>query len=601
MLTVALIWLYVIVTTYLTGYGFLKSVAGWPGMHQKKGGKGYKQYDFRFRESFIVCGIALVTVYAQIISLFAKVGLVVNLVLICICVAIAVYYRYDLYDDAAYVLRVLRARGNIYIYLLVFLLMAYGASHGIMHYDSDLYHAQAIHWLEEYGIVRGLGNLHVRLAYNSAAFPLSALYSMSFFGGRSFHVMSGFFALLLAWQCVDIKNVCRRGHLVISDFARLVAIYYLFTVFDEIVAPASDYFLSTLVFYIMIHWLDLHVRHEKSYVPFIMLSLLGIYAITIKLSAAPLVLLCIVPIYRLFRNKNRKKMKAFGISVLLAFIIVLPFLIRNVVISGWLVYPATFLDIFGFSWKIPKGLAAYDALEIKTFGRGFNDVAAYGHMPFKEWVPLWFEGITGINKIMLILDIVSVVVFVLYTFYFILVYVKERSNAIKNSGSDKIFKISNRSILRIADFLAVGATLIGCLIFWFLSAPLVRYGVVYIWLTPAVILGRMCILGIRRLPDRTKEMLIKAVAVCFAAWLLYKGANVVIEDIPRFNPSYLITQQDYGIYETKEFKMSDVTVYYPADGDQIGYYPFPAATHDLTGEVELIGKDIKEGFKSVEN
>ena len=600
MLTVALIWLYVIVTTYLTGYGFLMSVAGWPGMHQKKGGKGYKQYDFRFRESFIVCGIALVTVYAQIISLFAKVGLVANLVLICICVAIAVYYRYDLYDDAAYVLRVLRARGNIYIYLLVFLLMAYGASHGIMHYDSDLYHAQAIHWLEEYGIVRGLGNLHVRLAYNSAAFPLSALYSMSFFGGRSFHVMSGFFALLLAWQCVDIKNVCRRGHLVISDFARLVAIYYLFTVFDEIVAPASDYFLSTIVFYIMIHWLDLHVRHEKSYVPFIMLSLLGIYAITIKLSAAPLVLLCIVPIYRLFRNKNREKMKAFGISVILAFIIVLPFLIRNVVISGWLVYPATFLDIFDFSWKIPKGLAAYDALEIKTFGRGFNDVAAYGHMPFKEWVPLWFEGITGINKIMLILDIVSVVVFVLYTFCFILVYAKERSNAIKSSGSDKIFKISNRSILRIADFLAVGATLIGCLIFWFLSAPLVRYGVVYIWLTPAVILGRMCILGIRRLPDRTKEMLLKAVAVCFAAWLLYKGANVVIEDIPRFNPSYLITQQDYGTYETKEFKMSDVTVYYPADGDQIGYYPFPAATHDLTGEVELIGKDIKEGFKSVE-
>jgi hypothetical protein len=331
-----------------------------------------------------------------------------------------------------------------------------------------------------------------------------------------------------------------------------------------------------------------------------MLSLLGIYAITIKLSAAPIVLLCVVPVYRLFRDKNREKMKAFGISVLLAFIIVLPFLIRNVIISGWLVYPATFLDIFGFSWKIPKGLAAYDALEIKTFGRGFNDVATYGNMPFKKWVPLWFEGITGINRIMLILDVISVLVFALYFLYFIFVFVGKRSGKTDDTGSGKIFNLRNRSILRIADFLAIGGTLIACLIFWFLSAPLVRYGVVYIWLTPAVILGRMCILAFSRLSDSAKEMILRVIVACFVAWIFYKGANVVIEDMPRFNPSYLITQQDYGTYETNEFKMGDVTVYYPADGDRIGYYPFPAATHDLTGEVELIGDDVSDGFRSLE-
>ena len=178
--------------------------------------------------------------------------------------------------------------------------MAYGTSHGIMHYDSDLYHAQAIHWIEQYGITKGLGNLHVRFAYNSAAFPLSALYSMSFLGGQSYHVMAGFFALLLAWQCVDLKNIFRRGHLIISDFARVAAIYYLFTIFDEMVSPASDYFLSTLIFYIIIHWLDMYVKHEKSYLPFIMLALMGVYAITIKLSAAPMLLLSVVAIFILF-------------------------------------------------------------------------------------------------------------------------------------------------------------------------------------------------------------------------------------------------------------------------------------------------------------
>ena len=44
-----------------------------------------------------------------------------------------------------------------------------------MHVDTGLYHAQAIRWIEEYGVVCGLGNLHSRFAYNSAAFALCAL------------------------------------------------------------------------------------------------------------------------------------------------------------------------------------------------------------------------------------------------------------------------------------------------------------------------------------------------------------------------------------------------------------------------------------------
>ena len=89
-------------------------------------------------------------------------------------------------------------------------------------------------------------------------------------------------------------------------------------------APASDYFLSCLVFYIIIHWLDMYVRHERSYVPYILLALLGVFAITIKLSAAPMLLLSIVPIYKLLHNRTKEKMGAFWISVLLAFVIVIP-------------------------------------------------------------------------------------------------------------------------------------------------------------------------------------------------------------------------------------------------------------------------------------
>jgi hypothetical protein len=598
---VLLIWIYVIATTYLLGYGFLTSLVSWPGMHPIRGKRAAdkKAYDFRFRESYIITGVVIVTVFSQFVSLFSKVAIGANLFVVSICVIIAVYYRYELYDDLFGFFFQVKSKGNIYIYLAIMIIMAYGTSHGLMHYDSDLYHAQAIRWIEEYGIIKGLGNLHVRLAYNSAAFPLSAFYSFRFLGGQSYHVMSGFFALLLAWQCVDIRHFFRRGYPVIPDFARLTAIYYLFTIYDEMVAPASDYFLSCLVFYIIIHWLDMYVKHEKSYVPYILLALLGVYAITIKLSAAPMVLLSIVPLYKLLYRRNREKMKALGISVALALIIAVPFLVRNVILSGWLLYPVTFLDFFGFQWEIPKGLAQYDALEIRTFGRGYNDVEVYGNLAFGEWLPNWFGTITGLNRIMLILAGVSIIAYIFYVIYFLCAVAGERSEKLKNIDRAKVFDISRRSMLSHADFLTIGATLLGCLVFWFFSAPLIRYGVVYVWLTPAVILGRLVVVLFSKLGKEIKPTLVKAVVIIFAVFMTYKFVNIGMEDLRRFNPEYLVRQQDYGSYDVENFELGGETFYYPSEGDQVGYYPFPSATHDVTGEVELMGSDLKSGFKSI--
>lgn len=92
----------------------------------------------------------------------------------------------------------------------LFLLWGYFTSRGYIHYDSDLYHAQSIRWIEEYGVVKGLGNLHERFAYNSASFALSALYSMKFLLGKSLHTLSGFFAFLLSLTAMDVTAAWRR-------------------------------------------------------------------------------------------------------------------------------------------------------------------------------------------------------------------------------------------------------------------------------------------------------------------------------------------------------------------------------------------------------
>ena len=65
----------------------------------KTAGKQGKAYVNHFKESNIVSGLVVVTVYAQFASLFGGVGLVANLILIAFCVVIAIIYKDELIED----------------------------------------------------------------------------------------------------------------------------------------------------------------------------------------------------------------------------------------------------------------------------------------------------------------------------------------------------------------------------------------------------------------------------------------------------------------------------------------------------------------------
>ena len=189
MVSVILIWIYMLFTCYVPGFTALGLLSG-------------KERQIRSESGCLYAGIVIVTVYAQFFSLFHKVGLAANLLLLLLCAAcLFVRGRQMAEHIRGVLLTVTPARAGAAVFL--FFLFAYGTSTGIIHYDTGLYHAQSIRWIEEYGVVPGLGNLHSRLAYNSASFCLSALYSFAFLGGRSFHACAGFLAWLLAMVCAQ--------------------------------------------------------------------------------------------------------------------------------------------------------------------------------------------------------------------------------------------------------------------------------------------------------------------------------------------------------------------------------------------------------------
>ena len=459
----------------------------------------------------------------------------------------------------------------------IFLLFAYGTSRGMIHYDTGLYHAQSIRWIEEYGVVKGLGNLHCRLAYNSAAFALSALYSMAFLGGGSFHCCAGFLAFLLAVICLKIGGSLRLGRLRSSDFARVMCVYYLVNIFDEMVSPASDYFMVLIAFYIVVRWLDLLESGEQTILPYGLLCVLGVFLLTVKLSAALILLLTIYPAYRLLREKKWRETYVYlGLGIVTA----LPYLIRNVVISGWLVYPFTQIDLFSVIWKIPKGVADYDAREIQVWGRGYTDVTRF-EMPVREWLPGWFQGLAGSDKVFVIAAVVSI--------FFLLLY-----------AAGMVFRWWHRRW----ELLLVQGTVAASFLFWLCTSPLMRYGCVYVYLTFAVTFGGIyeALMGYGE--GRGEEtgqgaplwriVIKQAVLVLTVLLLLYKGLALGREIVASYENDYWLVQKDYENYETLSYQIEGITFYYPIEGDQVGYDSFPSSP--VKAELSFLGEDLTDGF-----
>lgn len=551
MISVIFIWLYMLFTCYITGFLCMKVMTG--------NGK----FKARKEIDYLYAGIGAVTVYAQIFSVFGKVGFWANVLLLSACIALSFLMRKE-FAEQFQTFRLTAAPGRILITLLLFLAFAYGTSRGYIHYDTGLYHAQSIRWIEEYGIVPGLGNLHSRLAYNSSAFCLSALYSMAFLGGRSYHCCVGFLAFLLSLVCGEMigKDFFKNPRL--SDFVRIMGIYYLLNIFDEMISPASDYFMVLLVFFILIRWLELLEKGEKSFFPYAILSVLCVIVVSIKLSGALILLLAIKPAVQMIREKKVGEIIKF---LGLGFGAIIPFLVRNVILSGWLVYPFTAIDLFDVDFKIPKGMADYDSKEIQVWGRGYSDVTRYEE-PVSKWLPEWVKGLGGVDTVFLVLAVSGILLLVLFIGYAFWKRKKE-----------------------MFDYLHVAGTLTVCFLFWLLSAPLIRYGCVFLWLVPVVTWGYLYL----KISPHADRFRIYAVLVVLIS--IYKAGAFGQEQYRYASTDYLTLQKDYDRYETESYELHGYTFYYSPSGDQTGYDAFPASP--IKAEDIFRGETIEEGFKDV--
>ena len=450
-------------------------------------------------------------------------------------------------------------------------------SRGYMHYDSDLYHAQSIRWIEEYGIVKGLGNIHVRFAYNSSLFALSALYSMKFLTGHSLHTVNGFMALMLWVQVIPL--LCRKKKegkkTLVTSFARLGAFYYLTTIYNGIVAPASDYAIMCVVFFIVIKWLELLENGEDSAAPYALLCVAGVYAVTLKLTAGLILILLAKPVIMLVKER---KWRDIVIYLMMGVATVTPWLARTVLLSGYLLYPFPALDLFDVDWKMNAAAAALDAAEIKAWGRGLGDAALAG-LPIWKWFPAWFQNsLPMIGKLLVLADIACLPIFVVLVVGAIC---KARSTG----------RMQREHLLVLATTLASYG-------FWQFSAPLLRYGYAYVLLAVMITAGIFCNILVKYFDKWQKKDMIRKMTLfgTLVLWAFFaaKLASFVRYCCGESGRQAYVWQQDYGSYALECYEVEGVTFYYPVNGDRTGYDYFPSLPRKTT--INFRGELVKDGF-----
>lgn len=555
MISVFCSFLYIAVTAFFMGFAIRLLV------------KKYFHYEIKEVTSLLYAGLALATVYAGFYSLFSGVGLGANVGMLFFCGMTAVFGRKELQQYGKEIIAKMTPAKGVFL-LGMSLLFSYGASRGYMHVDSGLYHAQAIRWIEEYGVVAGLANLHCRLAYNSSAFLLTALYSMNFVLGQSLHTVAGFMALVLAVKSFSVTEVFSRKKVYISDFVKVAALFYISMIFTEMVSPASDYFAMLFLFYVIIKWVELEEQKEKEITPYGMLCVLMAVNVTIKLSAAIMLILVLKPAVVLLKEKRYGQI---GIYLMLGIIAVAPYLVRNVILSGWLVYPFPSIDLFQFDWKIPKGEAQYDGEEIKVYAKGMTDVLLKD-TPMTKWLPNWFAGLKGLEKIWVLSSLGSVVAGIVAG---IGMWVKQKAEEQKDG----------------LGFLFLELVLIVGYLVWQIGTPLVRYGYIYILAFPFFTAG-LYFVGL--FGKRKKGYLF--FGMMLVLFFVYKGGNLLTDIRSYADKDAYVWQQDYYTGPYESYEIDGVEFYVPLEYGQIGYDKFPSAP-TMRYDVELRGSGLKEGFR----
>jgi hypothetical protein len=348
--------------------------------------------------------------------------------------------------------------------LPVALLTCLFASKPLRHFDTGLYHVQSIKWCTDYPLVRGLANLHERLAFNSLWTPISAVVDFPHFPDSACFPITCLLLFAFGFAVYNaIYNWKVRTRSLADCFLAGCGCFWMWLVIVDsplVILPSlsSDapiYFTTLLCVYFLLRY-----RVDGELVDLFHALTVAALAVTIKVSAAPLFLfLVLFAAFVWMRDQQTlpSKLRLWIPTSATTGALFVVWTARSIFLSGYLVFPVPATALTFLPWHLPVPMARQLVDTLKAWARA-PGVPPEIVLSSSAWIHEWLGWFLEENL-----------------FYTTLAY------AILGFGLIIFFLPTRRSNLALAKCWPAFAMLCTGLLYWFTTAPDPRYGFGYLF------------------------------------------------------------------------------------------------------------------------
>ena len=554
MIATLILWFYIFILTYSLGFGAIV-------IFQRLNIFSINNISKTPLDYVILVGFVVLTTILGYLSLFINIGAYANISLLILSSVILIINYKRVIENIKEALVAFRSNFSIWTWGFSFTLFAIliFSIIEIKEYDTALYHTQSIQWIENYKAILGLGNVHTRIAFNSHFFLSCALFDSGFIAkllapGSMFYPVNSFFFFIFSIRAIIVISKAIKKNTVFDIVLYGCILFFSFHMFAlSIQSPTPDIIVAILFFYITILYLN---AESKVNLNILIIVLLIGTLVTFKLSAA----MSIVLLFFVVRSLSKKEWLA---SILIGLVIIGCYVIRNIVLSGYFIYPMSMssLDFLNVDWKIPISKAISDVSWIKSWaripGKRPGEVL---NLSFSDWVPQWWK---FHNSVIILISFLLPFSMVIYHY------------TIQKIGK----KMWVMSIVCTVN-----------LIFWFAMAPDPRFGYGFLIISASLVIA---------IPfEQIKNSTVKYIVITLVFISLYSVTyERIVDYVPVLITNYDIPMQSKTI-ETTDTLINGIKIYKPK-GDEARCFtaPLPCTPYPVK-TIQLRGKSIKEGFRT---
>lgn len=355
--------------------------------------------------NFLLTGLMGITAVGQWIVLFLPINIITLLGILIVFGLISGLRKKEILQTFRNC-RIVKQNNSVlfYIVFLVFLvlIMVFNAGPVTMD-DTSSYHIQMVKWIQEFGSVPGIANLHMRFGFNSSWFSSIGLLSYPFPGLNTYVSLNG---LLCVWFCYFLLEkifvFSKTGESdktlnhQIGTLILLLLCLFNWSMIRGSASSANYDFINTCC--IATLFIDLYNNQNKAPIEWLIWP---VYLFTVRIMNFPLLILSLVYIFRFLKPVS---IKSLLLILFFGGFIIVPFLIRNIILSGYLVFPVYQFDFFSFDWKADKMKLIEISNYIKYFNRVnpmYQSMTVTENQYFPNWIPYWYNYLFRFDKLIL--------------------------------------------------------------------------------------------------------------------------------------------------------------------------------------------------------